>query len=176
MRLEPLRLPNLKLVPEPDEARGVLDPRMRLEILGQNDAPFRIRLQRFAPPIERRGELLALFGVRRIALDQRFDFRQERIAARVERGPVERRMTIKSLVAVPREHRAETGWNRDSALGVEAHGEGRYKAVHGAARRVNEGLPDTPTLGKTYTGTGYLGISWVLMVRQRNRRCCPRLH
>jgi len=39
---------------------------------------------------------------------------------------------------------------------------------------VNLGPPDTPTLGKTYTGTGFLGISWEVMVRQRNRCNCPR--
>src|SRR5581483_8237752 len=114
-----------------------------------------------------------LLRIRRIAFDQRLDLGKKSVAARIQCRPVERRMTIKSLEAVLREDSAKAGWNRDSALGVEAHREGRYKAVHRAARRVNLGSPDTPTLGNAYTGTGFLGISWGIMVRQRNGCSCP---
>ena len=87
MRAEALRLPDLKLVSEPDEGHRARNVRVRLQGLGENDAAFRIDRKRLALAKERGRQFLALLRIGRIALDQRFDLREQRLAAGVQRRP-----------------------------------------------------------------------------------------
>src|SRR5262249_60403103 len=98
-RAEASGLPDLKLVAETGEGDLVLDTGMVLERFRKRRSPLAVDLQDFAGAVERRGELLARLRVRRVTADQRLDFPQQRVAAGIERGPVERRIAIEALEA-----------------------------------------------------------------------------
>src|SRR5262249_39935838 len=170
-RAEAPGLPDLKLVAEAGTGDLVLDAGVRLQRLGQDRPALAVALQPLARAVKRRRKLLALLRVRRNACDQRLDFPQQRIPSRVERGPVERRITIEAFEAVAREHGAERCRDRDSALGVEPHGVVRHEAVHdvpGAPPPVVSALlqcePQTPALrGRSWGphhSMGRYGLSW----------------
>ena len=108
----------------------VLDAGVSFERLGEDRSPLAVDLQDLARAVKRRRELLALFGIGWKARDQRLDLPEQRIAARVERGAVERRIAIEALETVAREHRAKRRRDRDPALGVEPQGVVRHEAVH----------------------------------------------
>src|SRR4029077_13650629 len=106
LRAKTAGFPDSKFVAETDKGCGVGDAGMRLETLGQDHATFAVDLERLACAIEREGKLFALFRIGRIAGNQRLDFGEKRIAAGIERWPVERGMAIKSIEAVARQYRS----------------------------------------------------------------------
>ena len=123
----------LKFVSETDEDDCLHDSRMRFVRLAQDDTALAVDLERFAGAIERKRELLALIGIRRVVADQRLDLGQQRIAAGVDRRPIQRRMAVQAVEAIAGEHRAERRRYRNAALGVEAKRVVRDKAIHRGA-------------------------------------------
>ena len=168
-------LPDLKFVTETDERHRVGDPRMGFEGLGELNAALAVDLQRLAGAIERQRKLLALIRIRRKARDQRLDLRQQRIAAGIERRPVERRIAIEAVEAVARQHRAERApaprrdpWRRDGACNGTQTGPSRP-----SSRR---------PLGHPIAGAGPDRISghrqrlwelWAIMGQYGRQRTCP---
>src|SRR5262249_32984694 len=126
------RLPDLKLVTEAGTGDLVLDANVSFERLGEDRSPLAVDLQNLARAVKRRRELLALFGIGWKARDQRLHRPEKSIAARVERGAVERRKEREALKPFAREHRAKGRRDRDPPLGVEPQGVVRHEAVHDA--------------------------------------------
>src|SRR5262249_24715223 len=122
----------LKFVAEAGKGHLVLDAGVTLERFGENRPALAIDLQHFARAVERRRKLLAFLRIRRKARDQRLDFLEQRIAASIGPGRVERGMAIEALEAAAREHRAERRRDRHPALRVEAQGVMGHEAVHDA--------------------------------------------
>src|SRR5262249_38298869 len=95
-RAETSGLPDLKLVAEAGEGDLVLDASVSLERFGENRPALAVDLQHFARAVKRRRKLLALLRIGRKARDQRLDLPEQRIAAGVEGGPVERRLAVEA--------------------------------------------------------------------------------
>src|SRR5262249_37961395 len=129
-RAKASRLPDLKLVSEAGTRDLVLDAGVSFERLGEDRPALAVDLQHPARAVERGRKLLALFGIGWKARDQRLDFPEQRIAARVERGTIECRIAIEALETIAREHRAKRRRDRDPTLGVEPQGVLRHEAVH----------------------------------------------
>src|SRR5262249_56055696 len=99
-RAEASRLPDLKLVADTGEGDLVLDAGVSLERFGEDRPALAVDLQHLARAVKRRRKLLALLRIGRKARDQRLDLLEQRIAAGVQRGPVERRIAIEALDTV----------------------------------------------------------------------------
>ena len=66
---------------------------------------------------------------------KRFDLGEQRIAAGIERRPIERGIAIETVEAVACQHRAEGSRHRNAALGVQTEHVVGHEAVHLAPRR-----------------------------------------
>src|SRR6185369_2101379 len=106
------RLPDLEFVAKADKGDLVLDAGVALQRLGEDRPPLAVDLQHLARAIECRRKLFAFLRVGRETPDQRLDFLQQRVAAGIERRPVQRRVAIETLESVAREYRAERCRNR----------------------------------------------------------------
>ena len=190
VRRESVRLPDLELVPEPDEGDRVGDAGMALQALGEDRPALRIDLEDLARAVERRREPVALLRIGREAQEESLDLRHQRVAAGVERRRVERRMDVEPLEAVAGEHGPERRRDRHAPLGVEAAREIRHEAVHGP-RALPPGTPP-PRRTRRHGGagartrrclrsrgrlaspdppwTGWLGIAWAYMGVNERRR------
>ncbi len=132
-----------------------------------------VDLQHFAGAVERRRELFALLRIGRKARDQRLDFPEQRVAAGIERGAVERRIAIEALEAIAGEHRAERRWDRYPTLGIEPQCVVGHEAVHDVpgsplpvAPALSECKPNAPTSSRRVRSwapllrMGCYGLSW----------------
>ncbi len=184
MRGEPRGLPDLELVPLPDEHRLLFEAERRLHPVVEHHPPLRIHAQDLARSEQRGGEGVARRRERR----QRGQAAQS-ISARScwppqsSAGCIERGIGVDALESVLRQRLTEGGRNRDPALGVEAVGEMREEAVHEAPRRQKPAASgersSTAAARKRGLLTGWLGITWDPMgvkqtagdSRPRNRPC-----
>ena len=123
---------NLKLVTKTGEGDRIADAGMGLQGFGEHHPALAVDLQHLAGAVERGAELLAFLRIGRKQPDQRLDVRQQRIAAGIERRPVERPIAVEALEAVAGEHRAEGGRDRDPPLRVQTQRVLGHEAVHGA--------------------------------------------
>src|SRR5262249_16083737 len=144
-----------------------------LERFGEDRPALAVDLQHLARAVKRRRKLLALLRIGRKARDQRLDLLEQRIAAGVERGPVERRIAIEALEAVAREPRGDRRRDPPRAFGIGAKRVGGQEAVHavpGPPPRVASALlrrepqvPAPPLRGRSWTPhrrMGHYGLSW----------------
>src|SRR4029077_9824893 len=106
-RAKASRVPDLKLVAEAGTGDLVPDAGVSFERLREGRPALAVDLQYLARAVERGRELLAPLRIRWKACDQRLDFSEQRIAARVERRAVEGRIAIEALETVAREHCAK---------------------------------------------------------------------
>src|SRR6185312_11553385 len=157
---ETFGLPDLKLVTQPDENDRVRDPRVQLQTLAQLHPALAVDLQRLARPIERQGQPLPLLRIWREASDQRLDLGDQRVAASIDRGTVERRSTVEALEAIAGEHRTKRSRNRDAPLGIEPRRDVRHEAVHTQHSTPARSGPARPTLS---TAVRDCGIPWDYM-------------
>src|SRR5262249_1173365 len=130
MRAEAFRLPQLKLLTEADEHDRIGDAGMRLQSLRQHHPALAVDLERLARPVERDCELLPLVRIRRKLLDQLVDLGEQRIAARIDRLTVERRIAVEAVESVAREHRTKRRRDGHTPLGIEPHRVIAHEAVH----------------------------------------------
>jgi hypothetical protein len=86
--------------------------------------------ENFAGAIKRHGEVIAFVGKRLDPVKQRVDLVDQLLAAGVQRGVVERRITVDSVEPVLGEHGAERCRNGNPSLGVDLVGECGHKLVH----------------------------------------------
>ena len=159
---EARRLPDLKLVPLPDERRLVAQPERRLQPLVHRHPPFRVHAQNLARAQERGRDGVAGGRKGRHRRKQRVDLGQKPVAPAIERRRVERRIGVDALEAVLRQNLPERRRDRNAALGVEAMGEMGEETVHGAPRRAQSRRPgERPTAASAHDLlTGCRGIAW----------------
>ena len=98
---------NSKFVTEADKRHRAANAGMRFQRVRQYDTPLAVELECLAGAVERERELLALFRVRRKPPDQRFDLRQQTIATRVERMPIQCRVAVQAFETVAHQNGAE---------------------------------------------------------------------
>ena len=141
MRLEARRLPDLELVPLPNEHRLVGQSERRLEALVERHPALCVHAQDLARAEQRGREGVAGRRTGRQRHKQRVDLGQQLQAPAVERRLIERPIGVDALEAVLRQNLPERRGDRDAALGVEAMGEMGEEAIHGAPRRANPPRP-----------------------------------
>ena len=140
---EARRLPDLELVPLPDERRLVPQSERRLQPLVERHPPFRIHAQDLARSQQRGREGVAVRRIGRHGREQRVDFHEQPVASAIERRRVERRIGVDPVEPVLRQNLPKRRRDRNSTLGVETMGEVGEETVQGARpRRAKEPRPN----------------------------------
>lgn len=119
MGFKALRLPKLKFFAQPHKGDVAGDASVFAQALRENRTTVLIDGENFGCAEERRGELIALIGVRREVFDQRIDFIDETLAAGVECRRIKRWIAVDAIEPVFGENRTEGSGNGDPALGVD---------------------------------------------------------
>ena len=130
MGFEALRLPHLKFFAKTDEGDVAGDAGVLAQALRKDRASILVNAEDFAGAEQRGGELVLLVGIRSEVFDQRMNLVDKTLAAGVECGRVERRITVDAVEAVFGEDSAERSRDRNAAFGVDLVGKGRDKLVH----------------------------------------------
>src|SRR6185312_8142459 len=130
MRMETARFPNLKLLPLSDETHFRSYSCEFLDAFRENDTTVRIDFQDLARPEQSHREGTALLRIGRVQRQKLIDLPQQRIAAALDCGRIQRGMNEKPLEPVPRQHRPEARRDRHPALRIQPICELRDETIH----------------------------------------------
>src|SRR5262249_19947537 len=136
-----------------------------LQRLGDDRPALAVDLEDFACAVERRGELFALLRIGRKPRDQALDLFEQRIAASIQRRPIECRIAVETFEAVAREHGTKRRRDRDPPLGVETQRVVRHEAVHNVPGSIRLAVPARPRRGPDRSARPRRARSWEPHVR-----------